>query len=168
LYAGRAPGLETGATVPIYRLPQHHLKRKSNMNRLTVYDPFAEAFPQFFRGYIQPARKNGQAVDIKIDVKETAADYVVQAEVPGVNKDDIQVEIDGNRVSISAEVKRESEQKDGDRVLRSERYYGSVARSFTLVSEVDEAKATAKYESGVLILTLPKKPTPAAKRLAIH
>ena len=138
------------------------------MNRLTVYDPFADVFPQLFRGFVQPVRVPSQAVDIKIDVKETATDYVVQAVIPGVAKDDIQVSIDGNRVAISAEVKRESEQKEGERVLRSERYFGSVARSFALASEVDEDKSGARYENGVRTLTLPKTAAPAAKRLAIH
>ena len=138
------------------------------MNRLTVYDPFADVFPQLFRGFVQPVRVPSQAVEIKIDVKETATDYVVQAVIPGVDKDEIQVSIDGNRVAISAEIKRESEQKEGERVLRSERYFGSAARSFALASEVDEDKSGARYENGVLTLTLPKKAAPAAKRLAIH
>jgi len=84
-----------------------------------------------------------------------------------VKKEDINVQVDGNRVSISAEVRRESEKKDGERVLRSERYYGAVARSFSLGSEMEESKAVAKFENGVLTLTLPKKVAPAAKRLAI-
>ena len=92
------------------------------MTRLSVYDPFAEVFPELFRGILTPTRGSApQALDIRIDVKENATDYVVHAELPGVARDDIHVQIDGNRVSISAEVKRESEQKEGDRVLRSER-----------------------------------------------
>ena len=82
-------------------------------------------------------------------------------------KDDIHVEIDGNRVSITGEVKRESEQKEGERVLRSERYYGSVARSFSLANEIDESKSAAKFENGVLSLTLPKKAASGGRKLAI-
>ncbi|MCD6735181.1 MAG: Hsp20/alpha crystallin family protein [Burkholderiaceae bacterium] len=138
------------------------------MTRLSVYDPFAEVFPELFRGFFQPGRgAPGEALEIRVDVKESNGDYTVTAEIPGVKKEDIQVQIDGNRVSISAEVKRESEKKEGERVLRSERYYGSVARSFSLASDLDEAKAVAKYESGVLTLTLPKKATPSVKRLTI-
>ncbi len=138
------------------------------MSRLSVYDPFADVFPELFRGVLQPARgQASDALEIRIDVKEANGDYTVQAEMPGAKKDDIQVQIDGNRVSISAEVKRESEKKEGERVLRSERYYGSVSRAFTLSSEIDEAKANAKFENGVLTLTLPKKATPASKRLQI-
>jgi len=138
------------------------------MARLSVYDPFAEVFPELFRGLMQPVRTpGGEALEIKVEVKESNGDYTVQAEMPGVKKEDINVQIDGNRVAISAEVKRESEQKEGERVLRSERYYGSVARSFTLASEVDESKATASFEDGVLRLTLPKKAAPSSKRLQI-
>jgi len=139
-----------------------------DMARLSVYDPFAEVFPELFRGMLQPIRTpGGEALEIKVEVKESNGDYSVQAEMPGVKKEDINVQIDGNRVSISAEVKRESEQKEGERVLRSERYYGAVARSFTLASEVDESRASANFENGVLKLTLPKKAAPAAKRLEI-
>jgi HSP20 family protein len=136
-----------------------------------VYDPFAEVFPELFRGFMQPATRGAQeaggALEIRVDVKEADGAYQVQAEMPGVKKDDIHVQIDGNRVSISAEVKRESEQKEGERVLRSERYYGSVGRTFQLASEIDESAANAKFEDGVLTLTLPKKQAPAAKRLQI-
>ncbi len=141
------------------------------MTRLSVYDPFAEVFPELFRGFFQPAVRGsdgaGKELEIRLDVKEAEGEYKVQAEMPGVKKDDIHVQIDGNRVAISAEVKRESEQKDGERVLRSERYYGSVGRSFQLATEIDEAAASAKFEDGVLTLTLPKKQAPAAKRLQI-
>ncbi|MBN9427263.1 MAG: Hsp20/alpha crystallin family protein [Burkholderiales bacterium] len=138
------------------------------MARLSVYDPFADVFPELFRGLMTAPVKNGErGVDLRLDVSETDAGYSVQAEIPGVKKEDIHVQIDGNRVSISAEVKRESEKKEGERVLRSERYYGSVSRSFALGSEIDEANAVAKFENGVLSLTLPKKAAPAARRLAI-
>ena len=105
------------------------------MNHLTRYDPFADAgFDDLFRGFFKPVRvANGPtAAAIKMDVTETDKAYVVHAEMPGVKKEEIQVGIEGNQVTISAEVKKETEQKEGDRVLRSERYYGSVFRSFTL------------------------------------
>lgn len=138
------------------------------MSRLSVYDPFAEVFPELFRGFFQPARATGgEPLELRVDVKESNGEYTVQAEMPGVKKEDINVQIDGNRVSISAEVKRESEKKEGERVLRSERYYGAVARTFSLASELDDTKASAKFENGVLTLTIPKKSAPAARRLTI-
>ncbi len=140
------------------------------MTRLSLYDPFAEVFPELFRGIMTPVAgaSRPQTVDIKIDVTERNGEYKVMAEMPGVRKEDIQVQIDGNRVAISAEVKQESEHKEGERVLRTERYYGAVARSFQLSSELDDEKAEAKFENGVLTLTLPKKSAPAARRVTIN
>jgi len=138
------------------------------MARLSVYDPFAEVFPEIFRGLMQPARPQTEALEIRIDVSENANQYQVQAEMPGVRKDDINVQIDGNRVSISAEVRRDTEQREGERVLRSERFYGSMSRSFALSSELDEQAVQARFENGVLTLTLPKKQQPAARRITIQ
>ena len=89
----------------------------------------------------------------------------VHAEIPGVKKEDIQISIDGNQVSISAEVKREKEEKQGEKLLRVERYYGKVYRAFSLAQDVDQENAKAKYENGVLELTLPKKAASATRRL---
>lgn len=91
----------------------------------------------------------------------------MHADIPGVKKDDIHVTIDGNQVSISAETKQEKEVKEGEKVLRSERYYGKVARSFSLENEIDETSAQASYNDGVLELTLPKKAATSAKKLTI-
>jgi HSP20 family protein len=85
-----------------------------------------------------------------------------------VKKEDIKVNIDGDEVSISAETRVEKEAKEGERVLRSERYVGKVARSFKLAEEIDESRASAKYSDGVLELTLPKKAATAAKQLTIQ
>jgi HSP20 family protein len=103
-----------------------------------------------------------------MDLKEDDNAYTVHADIPGVKKEDIHVNIEGNQVSISAETRMEKEEKKGEKVLRSERYCGKVARSFTLAHDVDESKAQAKYSDGVLELTLPKKAASAAKRLAIQ
>jgi HSP20 family protein len=94
---------------------------------------------------------------IKIDVKENDKAYTVLAEVPGVSKEDIQVSLDGPVVMLRAEVKQQDLQTKDDKVLRSERYFGSISRSFQLPQEIDTSKASARYDSGVLTLTLPKK-----------
>jgi HSP20 family protein len=107
-------------------------------------------------------------IETKLDVKEDDKAYTVHAEIPGVKKEDIHVSIEGNQVSISAETKMEKEEKKGEKVLRSERYVGKVARSFTLAHDVDESKSQAKYTDGVLELTLPKKLAVTAKRLSIN
>jgi HSP20 family protein len=85
-----------------------------------------------------------------------------------VKKEDIDVRVEGNLVTISAEVKSEKEEKDNGRVLRRERQQGWASRSFTLSCPVNEAEVSAKYESGVLSLTLPKKASAAKKRIAIE
>jgi HSP20 family protein len=140
------------------------------MTRLSLYDPFSEVFPELFRGVIAPQRAGtgAQAVEIRVDVRESAGDYVVSAEMPGVTRDDIQVQIDGNRVAISAEVRREAVHKEGERVLRSERFYGTMSRSFSVAADIDDAAASARYENGVLTLTLPKKAVPGARKLTIN
>jgi len=142
------------------------------MASLQLYDPFADAgIDDLFRGFFRPVRASDRGnapAAAKVDVTETDKGYVVHAEIPGVTKDDIQVAVEGNQVTISAEVKRVSEPKDGERVLRTERYYGSVYRSFTLPSELDEANSEAKYENGVLELKLAKKPAVAGRRLQVQ
>lgn len=142
------------------------------MGNIARYDPFdvtLEPFDDLFRGFFRPVRMEGApVVQIKMDVKESDKAYLVHAEVPGVSKEDIHVTIDGNQVAISAEVKKEKEEKEGEKVLRSERYYGKVYRAFSLAQEVDQAASHAKYANGVLELTLPKKAVSAAKKLAVE
>ena len=140
------------------------------MANISRYSPTRDALDDLIQGFfMQPVRFEGQPeVKMKMDVSEDDKAYQVHAEIPGVKKEDIHVHIDGNQVSISAEVKNEKEVKEGEQVLRSERYYGSVSRAFTLGQEVDENAATAKYQDGILELTLPKKLTSSAKRLVIQ
>ena len=104
---------------------------------------------------------------IAIDVKETEQAYEVNAVMPGVDKKDIHVSVDGNVVSISAEVRQADEQKRDEKVLRSERYFGSVSRSFSLPQAMDEAGAQARYENGILKLVLPKQAAPSARRIEV-
>ena len=136
------------------------------MNYLTRNDPLDD----FFRGFfVRPVEmgKDMEAPAIKIDVKEQEKAYLVHAEMPGIRKEDIHVSIDGAIVSISAERKEEKDVKEGERVLRSERYFGKVSRSFQLAQDIDDNAASAKFTDGVLELTLPKKAATQSKRLAI-
>ena len=145
------------------------------MANLTRFDPFAELArfdpfaDDFFRGltFRPVVRSPGIEPQIRLDVSEDDKAYTVTAEIPGVKKEDIKVSVDGNQVSISAEVKRETEEKQGEKVIRSERYYGSVSRSFSLAQDVDDHEARAKYNDGVLLLTLPKKAGGSAKSIAV-
>lgn len=136
----------------------------------------ADPLEDFFRGFfVRPVDFGGtsltagaEAPQMRVDVKETPQSYEVHAELPGMNKEDIHVHIDGPVVSISAERKQEKEVKEGEKVLRTERYFGKVSRSFQLGQEIDEAKASAKFNDGVLELTLPKKAEAQARRLTIE
>jgi HSP20 family protein len=143
------------------------------MNRLVRYDALPDRLDDLFAGFFRPVADSGRAavtaaVEIRVDVREDDKAYVVDAVVPGVRKEDINVAIDGNEVSISAEVRKEKETKEGERVLRSERYYGKTARSFALAQEIDEANASARYADGILTLTLPKKAVPSARKITIQ
>jgi len=139
------------------------------MANLTRADPFGDIDDLFKGFFVRPVLFGDQPqMQIKLDLKEDDHAYKVHADIPGVKKEDIQVSIEGNQVSISAESRMEKEEKKGEKVLRSERYCGKVARSFTLAHDVDEAKAQAKYSDGVLELTLPKKAASSTKKLAIQ
>ncbi len=136
---------------------------------LTRIDPFGELDDLFKGFWVRPIGIEGQPqMQIKLDVKEDDKAYTIRADIPGVKKEDIHVTVEGNMVSINAEKKTEKEEKEGEKVLRSERYFGKVSRSFSLGSDVDEAKAQAKYTDGVLELTLPKKAGGTSKKLAIQ
>ena len=154
------------------------------MNGITRYDPFKELtrspllsrFDPLWdmddmvnRFMMRPMLRGGMEIEpqIRMEVKEADGKYLVNAEIPGVNKEDIHVTIDGNRVSISAEVKHEKEAKEGERLVCSERSYGMASRSFSLADEVDQSQVQAKYSNGVLELTLPKKPGSTRKEVPI-
>lgn len=128
-------------------------------------DFFKDVAPGF---YVKPLHGDRLPAQIRVDVKETPEAYTVQAEVPGVSKEDIHVSVDGNVVTLRAEIKQQDSQADGEKLLRSERYYGAASRSFQLPVDIDNSAARAKYENGVLQLTLPKKTAGAAQRLAIE
>jgi HSP20 family protein len=143
---------------------------EDTMQNLISYEPRAETgLDELFRGFFRPVRVEGAPtpVMIKMDVTETENGYLIHSEMPGVKKEDIDVAIEGSQVTIAAEVKREWEEKEGTRMLRNERYFGNIYRSFTLPVELDESACEAKYDSGVLELRLVRKATAPGKRLAI-
>lgn len=144
------------------------------MTSLRLFEPsfgdnFESAMRRFFAPMPVPFDNEAPALKMRLDVAEKDNAYEVKADIPGVKKEDINVRIDGNVVQIDAEVKREKETKgEGGKVLRSERYYGTVSRTFSLAEDVDEDKADAAYADGVLTLKLPKKATAASRKLAVH
>ena len=143
------------------------------MANVTRFDPFNDLVDDLFKGFlVRPlAFENGRGEALprmKVDVVEKNGAYLVTAELPGVRKEDINVAIDANEVTLSAEVKREKEVSQDERVLHTERVYGKVSRSFTLPQEIDDAKAEAKFKDGVLELTLPKKAAAQRKQISIQ
>ncbi len=105
----------------------------------------------------------------KTDIKDEGDRFVLEAELPGFEKEDIKLDLDGDNLVITAEHNTENEEKDSDgKYIRRERSYGSYQRSFD-VSTVDVDKIEAEYKNGILILNLPKKvpEAPVTKRLEI-
>jgi HSP20 family protein len=142
------------------------------MTTLTRYEPLVGRLDGLFNEFFRPAYvwENGAASEpqpIRVDVRETADAYAVAAELPGVKKNEIAVEIEGNEVTISAETQRESA-KEGEKWLRVERFAGKTARRFALPQDLDEAKAVAKFTDGVLELTLPKKAAVTGRKIQIN
>ncbi len=138
-----------------------------NIARFNVLD---NALDDLMRGFfVRPMNfEPATPAQLRVDVTEDEKSYTVRAEIPGVKKEDINVAIDGNQVEISAEVTNEKDIKDGEKVLRSERYYGKVFRAFALGQDIDESATQAKYADGILELKLPKKASTSVKRIAIQ
>lgn len=138
------------------------------MANITRFDPFQE-IDNLFKGFVMKPVLLGNEPDlqIKMDVTENDKEYTVRAEIPGVKKEDIRILVDGNEVSISAEVKQEKEEKN-EKAVRRERYHGRVYRAFSLDSAVDETGASAKVTDGVLELKLPKKAGTVSKQIPVN
>ncbi len=145
------------------------VQRSPFFGNISRFDPFFN-LDDWFNGFGMPRPISTDLETlspIKIDMTETDKAYTIRAEIPGVKKEDIKVQVDGNLVSISAETKQKKEKKEGGKVVCSECCQGSSYRSFTLDCNVNEAKAQAKFENGMLELILPKKNGATAKQLKI-
>jgi HSP20 family protein len=142
------------------------------MSNLRLFEPgIGDNFESTLRRFFSPTVfENGDRdLQMRIDVSEKDDSYIVKADIPGVKKEDINVRIDGNVVQIDAETRQEKESREnGGKVLRSERYYGNISRTFSLAQDVDDQKAKARYTDGVLNLELPKKASTASRKLAIQ
>ncbi|WP_019142680.1 Hsp20/alpha crystallin family protein [Noviherbaspirillum massiliense] len=146
-----------------------NLTRMNALNDMMRLDPFRN-MDDFFRDFAMSSPWRGMEGEprIRMDVSENEQAYTVKAEVPGAKKEDIKIAIEGNVVSIQAEVKEEKEAKGAGNMVRSERFYGQQSRSFALPQEVDDASAEAKYQDGILTLTLPKKQGGGRKQLTVQ
>lgn len=120
-------------------------------------------------GYlIRPLHGEGLPSEFKCDIKESPQAYIVHAELPGVSKEDLQVTVDSGVLTIAAEVRQHDQKTEDEKVVRSERYFGSVSRSFQLPLEVDQSGAKASYENGILELALPKKQAQGGRRIEVN
>lgn len=151
------------------------IARFNPLRGVSRFDPFSRDIfkdtDELFKGfYLAPISLNQMAGgQFPVDVSEDDKSYKVHAEIPGFNKEDIHVTVNGDQVSISAETKKEKEEKKGEQVVLKECYYGSLFRAFTLPQAVDDANCSAKYADGVLDLVLPKKAGEAGKKqIDIH
>jgi HSP20 family protein len=134
-------------------------------------DATGDALDDLFRGFfVRPVgySNNERTALISLDVAEKDNTYVVTAEIPGAKKEDIKIQIDGAQLSIKAERSGTREAKDGERVLLKERFFGKVSRSIELAQDIDEDKVEARYNDGVLELTLPKKAQASARQITIQ
>ena len=141
------------------------------MSNIRLLDPvFGDNFDAALRRFFSPAAFEAEPqMKMRIDVTENDTAYTVKADIPGVKKEDIDVRIDGNVVQIDARTKSEKETRgEGDKVLRSERHYGSISRTFSLAQDIDDAQVQAKYADGVLSLELPKKAAADARKITVQ
>jgi len=147
----------------------NNITRFDPFSELTRFDPLLDIDDVFNRFAMRPLWRTGMELEpqIKMDVKEMDGEYRIDVEIPGAKKDDIHVTVDGNRVSITCEVKQEKDVKEGEKLIRCERSYGMASRSFNLADEVDQNKVQAKYNNGLLELTLPKKAGATRKEISI-
>jgi HSP20 family protein len=165
-HGAHRPRLEQGtrpSTIPI---------QDDTMSNLRLLDPtFGDSFESSLRRFFSPTAFEGEAPQLKmrIDVTENDKGYAVKADIPGVKKEDISVRVEGNVVQIDAEAKSEKETRgNGDKVLRSERYYGTISRTFSLAQDIDAAKVQARYADGVLSLELPKAAPADSRRINVQ
>lgn len=145
---------------------------ESNMRQVNAYHPLNDLLRGFF---VRPmdldsdGTRNLSSTAFRVDVRENENAYFVSADLPGVDKDNIRVDIDGNQLTISAETTAEAPAAgQGEQLLRSERYVGKLSRSFTFPSEMDEQNAEGRSKDGVLSLILPKKVKTNGTRLTIQ
>lgn len=145
-----------------------------NLVRREPFSLFDALFDERFNDFLTRAALPASTAELpsvaraRMDVIDQGDRFEVLVDLPGVKKEDIHVTIEGPRVSINAERKSEKQRKDGERVLHSERFAASYARSFELPAEVTEEGAEAKFDDGVLKLVLPKRAPVASKRLQIR
>lgn len=131
---------------------------------LVKWQPFGSLVERDIFDDFMPTR--AARFEPRIDVKETDKSFVIEAELPGLNKDDFKLTIEDNILTLEGEKKHEHEQKNGG-LYRSERSYGKFRRSFRLTDEVDRSKVNAEYKDGILTIDVPKSPKAQPKQIDV-
>ena len=133
--------------------------------------PWTREFDSLFEGFLRPTRwmeeSASEGLIPALDVVERDHEFIVRAEMPGVKKDEIEVSLENGVLTIGAETNSQSEEKDGDRVIRQERRYGKYVRSLRIGKDIDDKKVKAAYKDGILELTLPKAETVKPKKINV-
>jgi len=132
--------------------------------RLVHWDPF-EDLMQLNRRF-QPATSARSAWSPAVDIFEKGEELLIRAEVPGVERDSIDVKVEDNTLILSGERVRETEDED-TQAYRRERVYGSFVRSFSLPKTVDATRISAAYKNGVLEISLPKAEEAKPRKIEI-
>ncbi len=149
----------------------NRLMRREDRTPLARLGLWDNDFDRLFQGFVSPMRwveeARGEDLFPAMDVKERDGEYVVVADIPGAKKEDIDVTLENGILTISAETKSETEEKEGERVLRRERRYGKYVRSLRLGDQIDEKNVKANYKDGVLELILPKAEEVKPKKIAV-
>ena len=149
----------------------NRLMRREDRTPLARLGLWDNDFDRLFQGFMSPMRwveeARGEDLFPAMDVKERDGEYVVVADIPGAKKEDIDVTLENGILTISAETKSETEEKEGERLLRRERRYGNYVRSLRLGTQIDEKNVKANYKDGVLELILPKAEEVKPKKIAV-
>ena len=146
------------------------MRRGEDRTPLTRWGLWDNDIDRMFQGFLSPTRWVEEAAGDLVpamDVKEREGEYVVKTEMPGVNKDDISITMENGVLTISGETRSETEEKEGERLIRQERRYGKYTRSLRLGTQVDEKGIKANYKDGVLELTLPKAEEVKPKKITV-
>jgi HSP20 family protein len=174
------------ALFTVHRSAPLHFHKEKNMNVVlhnrngfpvplafrssTFEHPFERLVDSMFEDFVGNAGAGQAAATLtpRINVIESAEAFEVEAEVPGVGREDVRVSVEGKRISFDAEVRRDEQRKEGESLIHAERVVKKFTRSFSLPVEVDDSRAQARLENGILRLTLPKRQAVQAKQIAVQ
>jgi len=137
---------------------------ENRKNQLTLNKP-RDIFDYFFGDDFYPSFASGFSTNFNADIRDLGKEYVIEAEMPGLAKDDIKLDLNGDILTISAEKKEDSSKETGSYVRR-ERRYGTFSRCFRF-EDIKENDIKAKFENGVLHVTLPKRDAVVEQRKVI-